>query len=183
VIRPRARRYPVARAEPLSKGGGRSRGQALVEFSLVAPMLFLLILGAIEGGRYIFFNEVLSNSAREGARFAIVHGSGSSCPSGPPAPGTKTCDLTGENIKLHVEDAAMNLVGLGELVPHDPVWTTRASTTPPSPGDASTGTNARGEHVTVFVDFTYRPILGEVFDLSLFPEITIEAESTLVINY
>jgi hypothetical protein len=154
-----------------------------VEFALVAPMLFLLILGIIEAGRFIFFQEMLGNSAREGARYAIVHGSDSGCPSGPPEPGTRTCDLTGENIKQRVQDAAMNLAGLGELVPHDPVWTPRSSDTPPRPGDASSGTNARGEHVTVFVDFTYRPLIGEVFDLSLLPEITINAESTLVINY
>ena len=37
---------------------------------------------------------------------------------------------------------------------YEPVWTNRSAPANPSPGDASTGTNARGEHVTVFMDFT-----------------------------
>ena len=77
----------------------------------------------------------------------------------------------------------MNLASLGDLAPDDPVWTPRSSTEPPSPGDPSTGTNARGEYVTVFVNFTYRTLLGEVLDVALLPEISIEAESTLVINF
>ena len=50
------------------------RGQALVEFALVAPMFFLLLLGIIEAGRFIFYYEVLHNATREGARYAIVNG-------------------------------------------------------------------------------------------------------------
>ena len=161
----------------------RSRGQALVEFALVAPLLFLLILGTIEAGRFIFFHELLSNATREGARFAIVHGADSVCPSGPPAPGTSACDLTGENVKSAVQDAAMSMAGLGDLFLHDPVWTSRGDLANPSAGDASTGTNDRGEYVTVFVDFTYRPLVSEVVNVSVLPEITISAESTLVINY
>mgnify|MGYP000500059501 CR=1 FL=1 len=68
----------------------RSRGQALVEFALVAPLLFLLILGTIEAGRFIFYYELLNHAAREGARYAIVHGARSDCPSGPPPPGLVT---------------------------------------------------------------------------------------------
>ena len=56
-------------------GRQRSRGQSLVEFTLVAPMLFILMLGTIEAGRFIFFYEVMNNATREGARYAIVHGS------------------------------------------------------------------------------------------------------------
>ena len=61
----------------------RSGGQALVEFSLVAPLFFLLLLAVIEGGRFIFYYEILHNATREGARYAIVHGANSYCPSGP----------------------------------------------------------------------------------------------------
>jgi len=161
----------------------RSRGQALVEFTLVAPMLFLLILGIIELGRFIFFQEMLGNATREGARYAIVHGADSLCPSGPPAPGSWACDPTGLRVKARVRDAAMDLVGMGDLFLYDPVWTWRESPTMPSPGDASTGTNDRGEFVTVFVDFTYRPLVSEVVDVPILPDITIRAESTLVVNY
>ena len=46
----------------------------MVEFAVVAPMLFLLVLGTFEVGRYIFHYELLNNAAREGSRYAIVHG-------------------------------------------------------------------------------------------------------------
>ena len=58
--------------------GRRSRGQALPEFALVAPLFFLLLFGIIEAGRFIYYYEILSNATREGARYAIVNGAGSS---------------------------------------------------------------------------------------------------------
>jgi len=165
-------------------GRHRSRGQALVEFTLVAPMLFLLILGTIEAGRFIFFYEVMNNATREGARYAIVHGADSTCPSGPPPPGdVNNCDLAGNNVKSAVADAALELAGVGDLIVYDPVWTNRSTPANPSPGDASSGTNARGEYVTVFLDFTYQPLVREVVDIPFLPDINISAESTLVINY
>lgn len=162
----------------------RSRGQALVEFALIAPFLFLLILGTIEAGRFIFFYEVLNNATREGARYAIVHGADATCPSGPPPFGTtNNCDPTGDKVKAATATAALDLAGAGALFVHEPVWTNRSTPANPSPGDSSTGTNARGEYVTVFLDFTYKPIISTVMDFGVLPDIAISAESTLVINY
>jgi hypothetical protein len=147
-------------------------------------MLFVLILGIIEAGRFIFFYEVMNNATREGARYAIVHGSDAVCPSGPPPAGeVNNCDLPGDNVKAAVADAALDLAGIGDLIVHEPVWTNRSTPANPSPGDASTGTNARGEYVTVFLDFVYEPLIGAVVEIPFLPDITISAESTLVINY
>ncbi len=49
-------------------------GQSLVEFALVAPILFLVILGLVDGGRIVFINNELSQAAQEGARWATVQG-------------------------------------------------------------------------------------------------------------
>ncbi|MHB1005825.1 MAG: TadE/TadG family type IV pilus assembly protein [Chloroflexota bacterium] len=49
-------------------------GAAMVEFAIVFPVLFLLILGLIDGARLIFAYNTVSNAAREGARFGIVMG-------------------------------------------------------------------------------------------------------------
>jgi hypothetical protein len=155
----------------------------MVEFALVIPILFALTLGTIEIGRLIFYYEVLNNATREGTRYAIVHGSRSLCPSGPPPPGeTNPCDPTGQNIKLAVHDAAFGLAPVGDLFVFDPTWTSRGSLSIPSPGDPSTGHSRRGEYVTVFVDFTYDLIVEQIFDTPFLPPITISAESTLVIN-
>ncbi len=52
----------------------RTSGQGMVEFSLVAPLFFLMLFGVMEGGWLLFHNHQVSNAAREGARFAVVNG-------------------------------------------------------------------------------------------------------------
>jgi Flp pilus assembly protein TadG len=47
----------------------KSRGQALVEFALVLPLLLLLILGAMDLGKVITTKMVMTNAAREGANY------------------------------------------------------------------------------------------------------------------
>jgi len=46
------------------------RGQALVELALVAPVLLLLVLGAVELGAAFQAKITITNAAREGARLA-----------------------------------------------------------------------------------------------------------------
>jgi Flp pilus assembly protein TadG len=50
------------------------RGAAAVEFAIVAPVFFLMILGMIEFGRMIMVQQVLTNASREGARVAVLDG-------------------------------------------------------------------------------------------------------------
>jgi Flp pilus assembly protein TadG len=50
------------------------RGAAAVEFALVAPIFFLLVLGMVEFGRMVMVQQVLTNAAREGARVAVFDG-------------------------------------------------------------------------------------------------------------
>ena len=141
----------------------QTRGQALVEFSLVAPLFFLLLFGIIEAGRFVFFHEILANATREGARYAIVNGANVDpigCPSGPPAPGSVPCDTTGANVISRVRQSAF---GVGNAAAVTPVW------------DPD---NSRGSTVTVSASFTYRPIVPIV----PLPPITVTAESSLVIN-
>ncbi len=48
------------------------RGASLVEFTLVALVFFMFLFGILEYVRFIFFQNLLNNAAREGARFAVV---------------------------------------------------------------------------------------------------------------
>ena len=50
-----------------------SRGQSLVEFSLVIPLFMLLLIAVFDLGRGVFAYNTLTNAAREGARMAIVN--------------------------------------------------------------------------------------------------------------
>lgn len=50
-------------------------GQALVEFALVLPIFMLLLFGLIDGGRYVYMSNVLSQAAREAARVGAAEAS------------------------------------------------------------------------------------------------------------
>lgn len=52
----------------------RRRGAAVVEFAVVAPVFILVMLGMIEFGRMAMVQQVLTNSAREGARIGVLDG-------------------------------------------------------------------------------------------------------------
>lgn len=58
----------------------RSSGQALAEFALVFPIALLVIVGIIVIGLYVFYQQQLTNVAREGARYAAIHSSTAACP-------------------------------------------------------------------------------------------------------
>lgn len=50
------------------------RGATAVEFAIVAPILFLLVLGMIEFGRATMVQALLNQSAAEGCRVGIMEG-------------------------------------------------------------------------------------------------------------
>jgi Flp pilus assembly protein TadG len=142
---------------------GRVRGQALVEFALVAPIFFFLILATIEAGRFMYHYAVLNNATREGARYAIIHGANSGDPTGPPD------DATGADVKQAVRDASFGLVGT--LAVQAPVYSPLGSEC-----GVGGGTNDRGSSVNVGVTFSYPSLIP------IFPPISLSAESCLVVN-
>lgn len=52
-------------------------GQSLIEFALVLPLLLLIITGLFDVARATWQENTLAYAAREGTRYAIVHGSAS----------------------------------------------------------------------------------------------------------
>jgi Flp pilus assembly protein TadG len=138
------------------------RGQALAEFALVAPIFFLLLFGIIEAGRFIFYYEILNNATREGARYAIVHGMNSFDCTGPPSkPDVSACDPSGADVIQRVRSAAYGT--LGSAVTVTPQWLPD---------------NGRGSTVTVNATYSYSSLVPIV----PLPAITVEAESSLVVN-
>jgi Flp pilus assembly protein TadG len=142
----------------------RSRGQALAEFALVAPIFFLVLFAVIEAGRFMFYYETLNNATREGARYAIVHGVNSFDCTGPPAPGAASaCDPSGADVKQRVRDSAFGVFGTAMTI--TPTWH--------DPAD-----NGRGSTITVTAEYTYTSLIP----LVPLPAITVKAESSLVVN-
>jgi Flp pilus assembly protein TadG len=63
-------------SQPLTAAGRRNRrqrkGVAAVEFAIVAPVFFLMVIGIIEIGRAMMVQQVLINASRVGARRAVM---------------------------------------------------------------------------------------------------------------
>ena len=51
----------------------RRRGAATVEAALVLPIVIMFLFGILEYGRYVMMLQILTNAAREGARYAVEH--------------------------------------------------------------------------------------------------------------
>jgi hypothetical protein len=84
----------------LRRQHSHSRGQALVEFALILPLFLMVLVGVIVFGIIVFYNQQLTNAAREAARFAAVGSATAQCPVvghlDPVGPGlTSTDPLTG----------------------------------------------------------------------------------------
>src|SRR6476661_5015651 len=138
------------------RGMGRagSRAQALVEFALVAPLFFLLIFAVIDFGRYVYYVQILNNAAREGARYAIVHGNNSLDATGP-----TSSDPSGSAVKTVVRQYAVGVIGDSSVLVVTPTW------------NPST-LNGRGTEVTVRVSYPFHSVIPVV----PIPPVTINGE-------
>ena len=63
---------------PNDKGRKAQRGTALIEFTLVLPMLLVMTVAAVDFGRAFFVKNVVSQAAREGVRLRAVTSSADS---------------------------------------------------------------------------------------------------------
>jgi len=59
-----------------------TRGQSLVEFALILPMMLAVMFMITEFGRALYMYNVLASAARAGARAAVVSGSGAAITNG-----------------------------------------------------------------------------------------------------
>ena len=63
------------------------KGTSMAEFAVVALVFFMIIFGIIEFGRLLYTHNALTDAARRGARYAVLHGS----VAGPGQPDPATC--------------------------------------------------------------------------------------------
>jgi len=121
---------------------GRS-GQTLVEFSLVAVLTVLIFLFVVETARMLLVYASVANAAREGVRYAIVHGSTRST-------GTAQNDASGPSANpAQVLTVVKNFAGIA------PLTTSLLLVNVTYPGSS----NAPGQNVTVSVVYPYNPLI------------------------
>lgn len=63
-----------AASRPDETGKSGENGMALVEFALIVPFLVILLAGVLEFGRVLDAWVIVTNAAREGARYAALSG-------------------------------------------------------------------------------------------------------------
>ena len=151
----------------------RHSGQSMVEFAVLAPVFFLLLLGTIDLGRGIYIYNSISDAAREGTRAAIPFDS--------PLPTNAAVfaavqSKLGGGFTLKLDNACAGLPAGGSCptVPTDPntgyIWY--------GPG---IGTPGRGP-VTVKISFLFQPWVPVVRDAAG-NGVVISAKSTMVTEY
>ena len=161
----------------------RTRGQSLVEFALVLPVFLLLLFGLVDGARYVFASNAVSNAAREGARRASVEASwiakaNTSCG----AVGGPVCPANAATLRTHVLDAA-NF----EMSPFGSVTNLYIScdgSTPPTgqwtTGTACTSLTATGDIVSVRVTYSWSAITPIIS--SIMGNLTAAGAATMSVN-
>ena len=88
------------------------RAQALVEFAFVLPIFLLVVTGLIDVARAVWEENTLAYAAREGTRYAIVHGAGGNPRVGPVSSTVNPTVYNTGNIVTVVRNAA---IGVGAV--------------------------------------------------------------------
>jgi Flp pilus assembly protein TadG len=87
----------------------RRFGTATVEFALVAPIYFVLVLGTIEFGRCLMVSELLTEAARKGCRKGIIDGTSTQEIRDAATNFLSTVGINGETVQVVINDGAGNV--------------------------------------------------------------------------
>jgi hypothetical protein len=167
-----------------------SRGQGLVEFALVFPLFFVLLLAIFDFGRVVWARNSLENAVREAARYAIVHGGSelTTCPMGP--------DALGRTVPFP-DPCPWNAGGVSYASPWvEPVkqvgrsWATAAGDSlvftvcygDACTGDTSTALNAPGTPVTVRASSSVTLIVGNLVGFFGYRTFSLDTTVTMLVN-
>jgi Flp pilus assembly protein TadG len=93
-----------------SMAAGRRTGATALEFALVGPVFFLLILGIIEFGRTFMVMELLNEAARRGCRLAIIEGTTSAQIKQATTSFLNNVGINGDTAGIIVNDAPIDTV-------------------------------------------------------------------------
>jgi Flp pilus assembly protein TadG len=146
----------------------RSRGQALVEFSLAIPLFVAIVVGIAEGGYYVAATTIVNSAAHEGARLGVI--------------GTTASPSV---IRTRVKEAAAPIVGLSNAVINLRLAKVQAdgSHAALAACDATCyGTRLKEDRLVVDVAYTHVPLVGYLFPDLTFPanasaELTVEGDA------
>ena len=155
------------------------RGQSLVEFGLVIPIVLLIMLGLFDLGRIVFINNSLSDGARDGARHAATR--------------PRDADYC-----ARVDDAVRSATRGQPLTPYTVTYTAldqlgnaratylmcqNGADGPGHPGMIADQLAAPGDRVTVDIGANVDLILNFIVRATGRDAFTLEAESTMQVTF
>jgi Flp pilus assembly protein TadG len=149
----------------------RRRAQAMVEFALLAPVIFLVLLGLLDFGRAVATYVVIAEAAHDGARQLVL--------------------IKNVGQPNTVIGATLSEIGGGgvSLTP-DPCMAAGTTPCPSSPTSANTGyiwmsqnLTPGNNEVTVTVTYLYAPLTGIITDAIGGGPITLTASSSMRAEY
>lgn len=114
----------------------RHRGQSLVEFALVLPVIFALIFGVIDGGRLVYSMVTLDYAVNEGARLAGL-------------PSTASVAVVQNHVTANAYLLNLPSSSVGVTVNGGAGYTTRVT----------------GDRIVVSATYVYQPIVTSMFGL------------------
>lgn len=120
-------------------------GQALIELALVSPLLFLILLGAVEFATVTYDSIEVSNAARAGVQYAAMNGG-------------NTGDTTG--ITNAIQNDSYNLGTRVSLSPNYPQTTFACSDGSTYSTTTYCGNATIFETVSVKTQITVNPLVG-----------------------
>jgi len=99
-----------------TKNRNKQRGASLVEFSIAATVFVMAMFAVIEFGRALWTHNALTDAARRGARYAVLHGTDESASVknvvvyGDPAGGTTPVveNLSTTNVQVNYSNFALD---------------------------------------------------------------------------
>ena len=169
------------------------RSQALVEFSLIAPLFLSIMFGAVDVGRLLYAFTAVSSAARDGARTASLQVSlYSDCQI------IREVELVGQGFPVVMDPNS--IVGnsdpnnpSGSLQPSTPppntgyayIWPAVASADPPETHCNATGASPRAvsqtvKHVAVEVQYHFTALTP--FINSIAPNVIVKTVSVLTLE-
>jgi len=135
--------------------GAQRRGQTLIEFALILPLLLLLIMNVVNFGAYLYAGVTVANAARTGTQYIIPGGAwvGGPVPQLPPY--SEVINLVTRDANALPNKASL-VVKVCTKNEGTTVCTPTGAPTPPVPDDPEGGL-----YVTAAVDvtYTYEPLI------------------------
>lgn len=138
-----------------------ARGQTIVEFALAVVLLLVIVLGLFDFGRAVWYSNTLALATREGARYAIVHGSLSGSPA--------IASTVASQVDRYV-------TGLHPTPTTTVTWCAASPCASPDPNK-----NDPGNYVTVTSTLAYTPLASMYFVGGGF-NVTLRGSATMVIR-